>query len=281
MQHQHDLHRVPEPGGCPPPETVCGWPVVASRPKPAGDGEMPCQHHVICRRGYPARLPYAVLTAAWDCSYEGGSWISCGSGRYDMTLARAEAVLAARAGDFFAPYAPQQRRAIAAVTALLEPADPVLGALVATDGPERVLDWIKAGNLPADVAGTLGRAGAVAAQRSLARCAARLPLVPAAEDLGRWEDAGIRLLCPGDAGWPQQLNDLRPRAPYALWVRGDRDLASISERSVAMVGSRAATGYGAHVAAGIQDPFRTLRNVAEISQITGYRVPAASIEERA
>ena len=31
----------------------------------------------------------------------------------------------------------------------------------------------------------------------------------------------------------------------------------------------------------IQDPFRTLRNVAEISQITGYRVPAASIEERA
>jgi superfamily II DNA or RNA helicase len=31
----------------------------------------------------------------------------------------------------------------------------------------------------------------------------------------------------------------------------------------------------------IQDPFRTLRNVAKISQITGYRVPAASIEERA
>ena len=31
----------------------------------------------------------------------------------------------------------------------------------------------------------------------------------------------------------------------------------------------------------IQDPFGTLRNVAEISQITGYRVPAASIEERA
>jgi hypothetical protein len=31
----------------------------------------------------------------------------------------------------------------------------------------------------------------------------------------------------------------------------------------------------------IQDPFRTLRNVAEINQITGYRVPAASIEERA
>jgi hypothetical protein len=31
----------------------------------------------------------------------------------------------------------------------------------------------------------------------------------------------------------------------------------------------------------VQDPFRTLRNVAKISQITGYRVPAASIEERA
>jgi superfamily II DNA or RNA helicase len=31
----------------------------------------------------------------------------------------------------------------------------------------------------------------------------------------------------------------------------------------------------------VQDPFHTLRNVAEISQITGYRVPNASIEERA
>ena len=31
----------------------------------------------------------------------------------------------------------------------------------------------------------------------------------------------------------------------------------------------------------IQNPYRTLRNVSEISQITGYRVPAASIEERA
>jgi hypothetical protein len=31
----------------------------------------------------------------------------------------------------------------------------------------------------------------------------------------------------------------------------------------------------------IQDPFRTLRNVAEISQITGYRVPSPSIEEAA
>jgi superfamily II DNA or RNA helicase len=31
----------------------------------------------------------------------------------------------------------------------------------------------------------------------------------------------------------------------------------------------------------VQDPFGTLRSVAEISQITGYRVPGASIEERA
>jgi SNF2 family DNA or RNA helicase len=30
----------------------------------------------------------------------------------------------------------------------------------------------------------------------------------------------------------------------------------------------------------IQDPFHTLRNVSEINQITGYRVPAASIDER-
>jgi DNA processing protein len=60
-----------------------------------------------------------------------------------------------------------------------------------------------------------------------------------------------RLLCPGDAEWPDSLADLDSTdlgAPLALWVRGPGDLGLSVARSAAVVGSRAATGYGAHVA---------------------------------
>ncbi|HWO58878.1 MAG TPA: DNA-processing protein DprA, partial [Umezawaea sp.] len=38
-------------------------------------------------------------------------------------------------------------------------------------------------------------------------------------------------------------------APLALWVRGKANVAELAERAVAVVGSRAASGYGQHVAA--------------------------------
>nr|WP_231134402.1 DNA-processing protein DprA [Motilibacter deserti] len=62
--------------------------------------------------------------------------------------------------------------------------------------------------------------------------------------------AGARLVAPGDAEWPDSLDDLGARRPLALWVRGARDggLAETVERSVAVVGARAATAYGLHVA---------------------------------
>ena len=64
-----------------------------------------------------------------------------------------------------------------------------------------------------------------------------------------WERAGIRLLCPGDPGWPGQLDVLGDARPYALWVRGAADLRFACLRSVSVVGTRAATPYGEHVAA--------------------------------
>ncbi len=65
----------------------------------------------------------------------------------------------------------------------------------------------------------------------------------------RWQRAGIRLLCPGDPGWPGQLDVLGDAQPWALWVRGTADLRFACLRSVSVVGTRAATPYGEHVAA--------------------------------
>jgi DNA processing protein len=58
---------------------------------------------------------------------------------------------------------------------------------------------------------------------------------------------GVSLLIPGDPDWPIGVDDLGEHAPHALWVRGDRTLLGRLERSIAVVGARAATGYGEHV----------------------------------
>ncbi|WP_378570275.1 DNA-processing protein DprA [Nocardiopsis mangrovi] len=60
-------------------------------------------------------------------------------------------------------------------------------------------------------------------------------------------DIDSRLVVPGDPEWPHQLDRLAERRPYALWVRGAHDLRNACLRSVAVVGSRAASSYGLHV----------------------------------
>ncbi|MFN2533936.1 MAG: DNA-processing protein DprA, partial [Pseudonocardiaceae bacterium] len=77
-------------------------------------------------------------------------------------------------------------------------------------------------------------------------------------DLSAITAVGGRLVVPEDSEWPAgsyhcfdapaAQADERWRAPVALWVRGRR-LDEISTRAVAVVGARAATGYGEHVAA--------------------------------
>ena len=83
----------------------------------------------------------------------------------------------------------------------------------------------------------------------------------AAADLDAVRALGGRLLVPEDAGWPAVAfaafarPDLQGSAdwvaPLGLWVRGPGSLADQADgahRSVAVVGSRAATGYGRWVA---------------------------------
>ena len=60
------------------------------------------------------------------------------------------------------------------------------------------------------------------------------------------ERSGARIVIPGDAEWPMQLDDLGETRPWALWFRGH---PLPSERSVAIVGSRSCTNYGERVAA--------------------------------
>lgn len=59
---------------------------------------------------------------------------------------------------------------------------------------------------------------------------------------------GGRFLHPGHPEWPTSLGELAFRQPVGLWVLGDRELPEITERAVAMVGARAASQYGEHVA---------------------------------
>ncbi|WP_244894568.1 DNA-processing protein DprA [Agreia pratensis] len=66
-----------------------------------------------------------------------------------------------------------------------------------------------------------------------------------------------RLILPADHVWPSAVDDLGVHGPIALWVRGvDAALESLPT-SVALVGARAATGYGEHMAmelgAGLSD----------------------------
>ncbi|MET7681623.1 DNA-processing protein DprA [Streptomyces sp. NPDC005423] len=68
-------------------------------------------------------------------------------------------------------------------------------------------------------------------------------------DLSAADEAGVRYVCPGDVEWPAQLDDLGDARPLGLWVRGRPSLRMWALRSVAVVGARACTGYGAHVSA--------------------------------
>ncbi|GAA1163718.1 DNA-processing protein DprA [Nocardioides aquiterrae] len=72
--------------------------------------------------------------------------------------------------------------------------------------------------------------------------------------------AGLRFVTPADDEWPRQLDDLsragtlqeRGGTPLGLWVRGPLRLDAL-EGSVAVVGSRSATTYGADAAADIAE----------------------------
>jgi DNA processing protein len=129
----------------------------------------------------------------------------------------------------------------AALTYLAEPADRWLSELLRLRGAAGALDAIRLDRLP-DGAGR-------AMNRAMERWRVRLDELPTPDDVIGFRRSGIRLVCPGDPEWPGQLADLGDEQPYALWLRGNADLRFSCLRSVAIVGSRAASAYGSYVAA--------------------------------
>jgi DNA processing protein len=143
----------------------------------------------------------------------------------------------------------EQKLARAALTYLAEPGDPALGTLLGRYDPAKVLATIRADTLPEVIPGWGDHpASRAALQRALARWRARLPGLPGDDEVIAACRQGLRLIGPEDPEWPAPLDQLGPSRPYALWLRGRADLRAACGRSVSMVGSRAASGYGAHVA---------------------------------
>ena len=139
--------------------------------------------------------------------------------------------------------AEDERVARAALTWVAEPGDQAMGALLRICDPAEIVTALIEGRVP-----RLSDAASIPRlERALPRWAARLGDMPPEPGLDRWRRDGIRLVIPGDAEWPGQLDVLGEARPWALWVRGHADLRFACLRSVSVVGTRAATGYGAHV----------------------------------
>ncbi|MDQ0725587.1 DNA-processing protein DprA [Microbacterium sp. W4I20] len=141
----------------------------------------------------------------------------------------------------------------AAWTVIAEPGDAVAGTLIAELGAADALDFAL-GNRSGQ-ASPMGKAterGGHATRRAMAEGRARWrPRADprAVRDALRGAlDVNATLLVPGDEFWPSSFHDLEANAPSALWVRGRPELL-VAEPRVAVVGARAASGYGEHVAA--------------------------------
>ncbi len=126
-----------------------------------------------------------------------------------------------------------ERRARLALSCATDGGEPVVADLVARTGAEEAWRQLRDG--------ALGRPMAERAARLSVGIVQRLAAA-----------AGIRFVVPGDDEWPPGLADLdhvdpiqrRGGVPIGLWLRGPGELAPLVRRSVAIVGSRAATAYG-------------------------------------
>ncbi|MFJ7151772.1 DNA-processing protein DprA [Streptomyces sp. NPDC100445] len=143
------------------------------------------------------------------------------------------------------------------MTAAADPGDERLGrvflARVLEPGDETGGRWVREFGV-GEVVGRLrcdGRSLPGVSTTRWAGLVARAGRAEPARDLDRARAVGARFLCPGDTEWPRQLDDLADARPVGLWVRGRPSLRMWALRSVAVVGARACTEYGTHVAAAL------------------------------
>lgn len=131
-----------------------------------------------------------------------------------------------------------------------EPGRRDLGVLVRSVGPVEALARVRAGAVPASLR-----------EVTATRMSTLDPPELAARAMAEAERVGARIVTPEDDEWATRLDDLvaisRPvpdpverdtDPPHCVWLRGPLSLREACERSVALVGARASTSYGDHVA---------------------------------
>lgn len=146
----------------------------------------------------------------------------------------------------------RDRFARATWTGIAEPGDRTAGLVVEALGAGDALDAVVARWPAPQWAAAVLQAGVDGIpesefQQAIERWQPRLKSATALLAVRQAARYGARLLIPRADGWPVGMDDLGLHAPIALWMRGtDRALATL-DTSIAIVGARAATGYGEHV----------------------------------
>jgi DNA processing protein len=128
-----------------------------------------------------------------------------------------------------------ERLARATLSCAVEPGDGITSSLIREVGAVRALEQSRE-----------PKAGS--------RLPERIDEVDPVRQLEQADRCGIRFLVPGDPEWPTQLDELDDAitdqgfggTPPGLWVRGPMPLTELAA-SVAVVGSRAASVYGAEM----------------------------------
>ena len=146
------------------------------------------------------------------------------------------------------------RRARAWLSRAAEPGTIDFWRFVDDVGPVEAVRMLRSGRAPESIRSLVGARAdqdqTLADLRRAERCDARL-VVPEDDE---WPALPLHALTVAVSGEPQdrRLQSDRTKAPVppvALWVRGCGRLDELVDRSVAVVGSRASTAYGEHVAA--------------------------------
>lgn len=153
-----------------------------------------------------------------------------------------------------------ERFARVAWSGIAEPGDGIAGALVEAVGASAALQAVIDGAHAASVAAMIG-GGFVSADSGTD---AATPIAAVRAALDRWRPrvdsraplrslaqaarVGAGLVLPVDLRWPSAVDDLGVFAPLALWTRGRAEALEEAADSVAIVGARASTGYGEHLA---------------------------------
>lgn len=130
---------------------------------------------------------------------------------------------------------------------IIEPGDGAAGLLIdavgAVAAARAVIDRVDPAGIEALTAGALA---AEKADDALKRWTERLRAADVLRSLEGAARCHATLVVPDDADWPTGLAGLDEHRPVLLWARGDRSL--LRRPGIAVVGARAATGYGEHVA---------------------------------